>query len=100
MARPLMFRISGTVILNIWWQIILMAAYTAFICALHNYVNGFRMNFPQTLIPVLGVVTGLLLVFRTNTAYDRYGNDFGMDLQRVIFAVVADIGKEEKFGRR
>ncbi|OXA37642.1 UPF0187 protein sll1024 isoform X2 [Folsomia candida] len=72
MSRPLMFRVGGTVILNIWWQIILMASYTAAIVAIHNYVDGFRMNFPQTLIPVLGVVTGLLLVFRTNTAYDRY----------------------------
>lgn len=50
MSRPLMFRVGGTVILNIWWQIILMASYTAAIVAIHNYVDGFRMNFPQTLV--------------------------------------------------
>jgi putative membrane protein len=68
---PLMFRLKGTVILSIWWQIILMCVYTAAVVYIHLHVDGFRMNFPQTLIPVLGVVTGLLLVFRTNTAYDR-----------------------------
>ena len=68
---PLMFRLKGTVILKIWWQILFVAVYTAVVVCLHNYVEGLTMNFPQTLIPVLGVVTGLLLVFRTNTAYDR-----------------------------
>ncbi|CAG7830705.1 unnamed protein product [Allacma fusca] len=69
---PLMFRLKGTVILKIWWQIVFVIVYTAVVVCIHNYVEGMRMNFPQTLIPVLGVVTGLLLVFRTNTAYDRY----------------------------
>ena len=64
-------RLSGTVIRGIWLQIILIAIYTAALVSLHEYVEGFEMKFPQTLIPVLGTVTGLLLVFRTNTAYDR-----------------------------
>jgi putative membrane protein len=66
---PIMFRLKGTVILKIWWQVLLMCLFTVIIVVMHNYV--IRMEFPQTLIPVLGVVTGLLLVFRTNTAYDR-----------------------------
>ncbi|ODM97780.1 hypothetical protein Ocin01_08903 [Orchesella cincta] len=72
MELPLMFRIKGTVILTIWWQLILIIIYTAGLVCISNYVEGWEIKFPQTLIPVLGVVTGLLLVFRTNTAYDRY----------------------------
>ncbi|OXA56169.1 hypothetical protein Fcan01_08795 [Folsomia candida] len=66
-----MFRLRGTVILNIWLQIFMIAVYTGAIVCIHKYVDGLTMNLPQT-FPVLGVVTGLLLVFRTNTAYDRY----------------------------
>ncbi|KAF9113969.1 hypothetical protein BGX27_000432 [Mortierella sp. AM989] len=42
---PLMLRLKGTVILQIWWQ---------------------------NLVSVMGMVVSLLLVFRTNTAYGRY----------------------------
>ena len=64
-------RLKGTVIRSIYGQILLIAIYTTVIVTLHKHVDGFEMNFPQTLIPVLGFVTGLLLVCRTNTAYDR-----------------------------
>ena len=63
--------ISGTVIRNIWAQIILLAAYTAGVVCFHKYVDGLAMAFQPSLVSVLGTVTGLLLVFRTNTAYDR-----------------------------
>ena len=55
---PLMFRLKGTVILKIWWQIVFVILYTAVVVCIHNYVDGMRMNFPMTLVPVLGVVTG------------------------------------------
>ena len=64
-------RLEGTVIRSIWPQIFLTAAYTTLVVVLHKYVHGFEMSFPQTLIPVLGFATALLLVFRTNTAYER-----------------------------
>lgn len=66
-----MFRLKGTVILTIWWQILFVIVYTTGLVCIHKYVDGMKIEFKQTLIPVLGVVTGLLLVFRTNTAYDR-----------------------------
>lgn len=100
MSKPLFFRLAGTVILTIWWKIILLALYTGSVVSFYLYLNlppdlGVekasittlvsrddddhhhdhdhpRVEFPQILVPVLGVVTGLLLVFRTNTAYDRY----------------------------
>ena len=67
----LMFRLKGGVILKIWPQVFFVSAYTIAVVLLHNYVDGFHMNFPHSLISLLGIVTGLLLVFRTNTAYDR-----------------------------
>ncbi|ODM91669.1 hypothetical protein Ocin01_15013 [Orchesella cincta] len=69
---PSMFSYRGTVIQKIWWQVVLVTIYTAGLVCVSNYVEGLEFKFPQTLIPVLGVVTGLLLVFRTNTAYDRF----------------------------
>ena len=74
MATFWYLRLKGTVIVKIWWQILLVMLYTAAIVSMHKYVPELRMEFKQTLIPILGVVTGLLLVFRTNTAYDRYIN--------------------------
>ncbi|KAF9976707.1 hypothetical protein BGZ73_008014 [Actinomortierella ambigua] len=68
---PLMLRLKGTVILRIWWQVLLVGIYTTGVWALDEY-SGWTINYGQSLISVLGVVTGLLLVFRTNTAYDRY----------------------------
>lgn len=57
---PLMFRLKGTVILKIWWQIVFVVVYTAVVVSIHKYVEGMQMNFPMTLVPVLGVVTGKL----------------------------------------
>ncbi|KAG0264465.1 hypothetical protein DFQ27_001202 [Actinomortierella ambigua] len=68
---PLMLRLKGTVILRIWWQVLLVGAYTTGVWAINQY-SGWKINYGQNLITILGVVTGLLLVFRTNTAYDRY----------------------------
>ena len=67
----LMFRLKGGVVLKIWPQVLFVSIYTTAVVLLHNYVDGFHMNFPHSLISLLGIVTGLLLVFRTNTAYDR-----------------------------
>ncbi|CAG8731663.1 24181_t:CDS:2, partial [Gigaspora rosea] len=36
------------------------------------YKTNIKPSIPQTFIPVLGFVVGLLLTYRTNTAYDRY----------------------------
>ncbi|CAG8642183.1 46104_t:CDS:2 [Gigaspora margarita] len=36
------------------------------------FKTDIKPSIPQTFIPVLGFVVGLLLTYRTNTAYDRY----------------------------
>lgn len=69
---PLLFRFKGTVIISVWWQILLIVVYSSVIVYVHERVEGYRLNFSQALIDILGIVTGLLLAFRTNTAYERY----------------------------
>ena len=69
--RMLCFRLTGSVMWKIWGLVVFNAIYSTAIVCVHNYLHGMEINFPHTLIAVLGPVTGLLLVFRTNTAYDR-----------------------------
>lgn len=68
---PLLFRFKGTVIISTWWQILLIVLYSAVVVYVHERVESIRLNFSQALIDILGIVTGLLLAFRTNTAYER-----------------------------
>jgi len=65
-------RISGTVIPAIWWQVLLLLIYTAAVMCLENYVPILYKPFPDHLITIIGTVIGLLLTFRTDTAYNRY----------------------------
>ncbi|KAF8930897.1 hypothetical protein CPC16_011432 [Podila verticillata] len=68
---PLMLRLKGTVILQIWWQILLVGIYSVGVYMISRY-TGWKMAYSLNLVTVLGMVVSLLLVFRTNTAYDRY----------------------------
>ncbi|KAG0280813.1 hypothetical protein BGZ95_008605 [Linnemannia exigua] len=67
---PLMLRLKGTVILSIWWQVVLVGLYSTAVFFIHKYV--WPMKYNLSLVSVMGMVVSLLLVFRTNTAYDRY----------------------------
>lgn len=65
------FRLRGTVILHIWWQVTLVVLFTTGIIFIH--LNKFPIHFPMPiLIDIMGVVTGLLLAFRTQTSYERF----------------------------
>ncbi|KAK3809489.1 MAG: Bestrophin, RFP-TM, chloride channel-domain-containing protein [Benniella sp.] len=68
---PMMLRWKGTVIIRIWWQILLMGIYAVGVLMIHDY-TAWKMNYSLSLVSVMGMVVSLLLVFRTNTAYDRY----------------------------
>lgn len=66
----LAFQIKGTVITSIYYRVIFFALFGAFVSLLYY------LDFPVSQ-PILGsvipsIVLGLLLVFRTNTAYDRF----------------------------
>ena len=53
-------------------SMLVMAAFTAVVCYL-DFVRGlYKIEIPLTVHTLLGVVLGLVLVFRTNTAYERW----------------------------
>jgi len=68
-----MLRFEGTVIIEIWWHLLIVVIYTGAIAYFHATIPSLGLDIPDSLISILGVVIGLLLVFRTDTAYDRYG---------------------------
>ncbi|ENQ3105712.1 hypothetical protein ACEOWJ_001695 [Bacillus cereus] len=63
------FTLKGTIIKNIFKQIIVYTCISICI-VLINYYFGIHIN--STPWVIVGGALGLLLVFRTNTAYDRY----------------------------
>jgi ion channel-forming bestrophin family protein len=62
------YRTLATLIPNI----IIIGVYTAVIYYLEHDVLKFDFKPTSTVFSLLGIVLGLLLVFRTNTAYDRW----------------------------
>ena len=63
-------RIQGSVIPAILPRVILCSAFGVFISVIHQF--GFSVSWPVLSGVVPSVVLGLLLVFRTNTAYERF----------------------------
>jgi len=73
---PLMERLrsslKGTVIKRIWFKMVLVGVYTVAVVGIYTSVPMFaNTQLKIDLTDILGVVTGLLLVFRTQIAYDR-----------------------------
>jgi ion channel-forming bestrophin family protein len=64
------FRYKGSVIPQIIPRVVLCGIFGLFICVL-NYLK-LRVSFPILVNLIPNLVLGLLLVFRTNTAYERY----------------------------
>ncbi|PDY94317.1 hypothetical protein CON09_05850 [Bacillus anthracis] len=64
------FTLKGTVIRDIFPQILLYICVSTVVTVIHYYYATIKMN--QTPWGIVGGSLGLLLVFRTNTAYDRY----------------------------
>ena len=66
----LVMQLKASVVPRIWLQVVLFAAWGTFISFLYNSEFPVRQPVLGNLIP--SIVLGLLLVFRTNTAYSRY----------------------------
>lgn len=64
------FRYRGSVIPEILPRVVLCGLFGLFIYILHSI--GLRVSYPVLSILIPNLVLGLLLVFRTNTAYERY----------------------------
>lgn len=54
------------------YSVLAVGCYTGIIDYLENYVLHVDFKPPTTIFSLMGTVLGLLLVFRTNTAYDRW----------------------------
>jgi len=63
-------RLRGSVISAVFPRVILCGAFGFFVALLHKFGVSVSMPFLSALIP--NIVLGLLLVFRTNTAYERF----------------------------
>ncbi|MBF0538552.1 MAG: hypothetical protein HQL03_09910 [Nitrospirae bacterium] len=66
----LLLTLRGSVLKSILPRITIFAAVSAIITLIHSYV--IKINTPSTPWSIVGVALGLMLVFRTNTAYERY----------------------------
>ncbi|RKP14180.1 Bestrophin/UPF0187, partial [Piptocephalis cylindrospora] len=64
-------KVRGSIIPNVFPKVALLVGWTFFVLAIDVFVPN-AIGLPAVIIPSLSVVLGLLLVFRTNTAYDRY----------------------------
>ena len=72
--RPPWFKIAlqvrGSVIPSIWPRVLLCGGFGVFISSLHFFNLPVSMPILSSIVP--SIVLGLLLVFRTNTAYERF----------------------------
>ncbi|TPX51261.1 hypothetical protein SeLEV6574_g00386 [Synchytrium endobioticum] len=67
-----LFRLTGSVALVVAVPTLFFTAWSAIWTTLYMQLNIRQLAISPQLITILGVTLGLLLVFRTNTAYDRY----------------------------
>ncbi|KAJ9067263.1 hypothetical protein DSO57_1001373 [Entomophthora muscae] len=68
---PDFLRYKGSVIPSVILPVFLLTLF-AFGVAFVDHHYQIKLDLPNSIVPSLSVVVGLLLVFRTNTAYDRY----------------------------
>lgn len=69
--KTLLQQIQGSIIPSIWLRVLIMMLFALVITVL--YLEGFdSLSQPVFASLIPGVVLGLLLVFRTNTAYERF----------------------------
>ncbi|KAF9577458.1 hypothetical protein BGW38_007321 [Lunasporangiospora selenospora] len=70
---PDSLRIRGSVIPAILSDVFIISSFSVLVMvAQKTNLFGRSLNVPSVIVPALSVVVGLILAFRTNTAYDRY----------------------------
>ncbi|KAJ1678449.1 hypothetical protein EV182_004029, partial [Spiromyces aspiralis] len=67
---PWVFRFNQSAIRLVYVPVLIMASYAGLVAAYNYYYSKHAL--PVSVVPFISVVLGLLLVFRSNTAYDRY----------------------------
>ncbi|KAF4553809.1 Hypothetical protein D9617_6g095420 [Elsinoe fawcettii] len=70
---PLVLRfIKGAVHVDIFLPVLLHTLFAICIVVYDQYNPNTTLHLPQSLIPSLSIVVGLMLVFRNSTSYDRF----------------------------
>ena len=69
--RSHLFDIRGSMAKEILVRVAIFTVWTVGVVAVH-YWTPFDLSFPPTVHQLVGVALGLLLVFRTNSSYDRF----------------------------
>jgi putative membrane protein len=57
---------------GMWWSVLLMGVLTSILVFLDLQTQWFHLDIDASFLTVVGLVLGLLLVFRTNSAYDKW----------------------------
>ncbi|KAF9208435.1 hypothetical protein BGZ49_008823 [Haplosporangium sp. Z 27] len=97
---PDTLRVTGSVIPTVVGDVLIISGFTAAIQLVDSLgVLPFRLIFPSVIAPALSVVVGLILAFRTNTAYDRFWEGrklwASLDVQIRNFSRMIWIGMKE-----
>ncbi|KAG0332887.1 hypothetical protein BG000_009654 [Podila horticola] len=97
---PDTLRIRGSVIPTIISDVMIVTAWAATIIFIEKgeYLP-FTLNFPPVIASVLSIIVGLILAFRTNTAYDRFWEGrklwASLDVQMRNFSRMIWVGMKE-----
>ncbi|KAF8927722.1 Bestrophin, RFP-TM, chloride channel-domain-containing protein [Dissophora ornata] len=70
---PDSLRLRGSVIPSVIKDVIIITGFSSIVLTIEfsNWLDR-SLNVPNMIVPALSVVVGLILAFRTNTAYDRF----------------------------
>ncbi len=68
--RSHLFDVEGSMVYEIMFRVAASMLWSACVMACHGF--GYKIQMSPTVHTLVGVALGLLLVFRTNSSYDRY----------------------------
>ncbi|KAF9183201.1 hypothetical protein BGZ50_004394 [Haplosporangium sp. Z 11] len=93
-------RLRGSVIPSVLPDVMIITGFSATIMFFEtSEIFGITLNIASVIVPALSVVVGLILAFRTNTAYDRYWEGrklwASLDVQIRNFSRMVWIGMKE-----
>ncbi|KAF9152665.1 hypothetical protein BG015_004910 [Linnemannia schmuckeri] len=97
---PDTLRITGSVIPTVLPDVLIVTGFTATIQFIQSqHILPFDLFFSPVIVPALSVVVGLILAFRTNTAYDRFWEGrklwSSLDVQMRNFSRMIWVGMKE-----
>ncbi|KAG8937101.1 hypothetical protein FRC02_006301 [Tulasnella sp. 418] len=72
--RMLLKRFNATVLNDIWPEIWFFSAIALMVCSVQQWTDR-NLQISNQMLTVLGTVLGLVISFRTTSAYDRYWED-------------------------